>query len=76
MSVTDSFKSYLVFNPNPSDANNIWVTLGRVNWGWSGYAAFDIPTDKWVLITGSTNAPTYTDTDDFPVWTSVYGNSR
>jgi hypothetical protein len=76
ISMTDSFKTYLVFNPDPNDANNIWVTLGQVTWGWSGYAAFDIPTIKWVLITGTTNAPGYTDSDAFPSWTRVYSNSQ
>jgi Glucodextranase, domain B len=76
ISLTDSFKTYLVFNPDPNNAANIWVTLGRVDWGWSGYAAFDIPTIKWLLITGSTNAPTYINTDEFPVWPSVYHNSK
>jgi hypothetical protein len=76
VSPADSFKTYLVFNPDPALAGNIWVTLGRVDWGWSGYAAFDIPTAKWLLITGSTNSPAYTNTDEFPVWPSIYHNSK
>jgi hypothetical protein len=76
VSMTDSFKTYLVFNPNPNNTNNIWVTLGQVAWGWHGYAAFDVTSLRWQLITGSTNAPSYTDTDAFPMWTNVYSNSR
>jgi hypothetical protein len=76
VSITDAFKTYLVFNPDPDNSANIWVTLGKVTWGWDGYAAFDIPTGKWLLTTGSTNAPAYSDTDEFPTWTTRYSNSR
>ena len=33
MSVTDSFKSYLVFNPNPSDANKYLGDIGACELG-------------------------------------------
>lgn len=76
ISVEDSFKAYLVFNPDPSSSDNIWVTLGCVTWGWSGYAAFDPVSFTWQLISGSTNGPAYTDTDEFPAWEKVFRNSR
>jgi len=75
VSINDSFKTYLIFSPDPASANNIWVTLGCVYWGWSGYAAY-APGYGWQLIDGSTNAFQFNDTDEFPKWTKVYSNSR
>jgi hypothetical protein len=72
VSITDSFKTYLVFKPVN---DGIWVTLGRVYWGWSAYAVVDAD-GTGDMIDSSTNAPTYTDTDEFPVWQSVYKNSK
>jgi hypothetical protein len=72
VSITDSFKTYLVFKPT---GDSIWVTLGRVDWGWSGYAVVDAD-GTGDLIDSSTNAPTYTNTDEFPVWSSIYQNSK
>jgi hypothetical protein len=76
LTIIDTFNTYLVFNPDPNNSDNIWVTLGRVDWGWNGYAAFDISNNKWVLVSGSTNVTTFIATDDFPVWTKVYHNSK
>jgi hypothetical protein len=72
VSITDSFKTYLVFKPV---GDGIWVTLGRVTWGWSAYAVVDAD-GTGDLIDSSTNAPTYTDTDEFPLWSSIYRNSK
>jgi len=73
VSITDDFKTYLVFHP---DGDGIWVTLGRVNWGWHGYAGVDINNGTVELEDSSVTPPTYTDTDEFSVWSSVYSNSR
>jgi hypothetical protein len=74
VSVSDSFKTYLVFNPG---GNGIWVTLGEVTWGWTGSANVDeygnatlIPSDSNIL------NPTYTNTDEFPVWSHIDTNSK
>ena len=32
----DRFTTYLMYKPN---AHGIWVTLGAIDWGWSGFAA-------------------------------------
>jgi hypothetical protein len=66
---TDNFKTYLVFNPNPDDSQNIWVTLARVDWGWHGKA--DLAT-SWSISEASTNSPSFNATDEFPVWNKVF----
>ena len=76
-SITDQFKSYLVFNPDTTDGNNIWVTLGRVDWGWHasvGVSAFGINGAAIIPGSISNTPPTFTNTDEFPVWGSVYHN--
>jgi hypothetical protein len=57
---TDSFQTYLEFKPD--GPNNIWVTLGIVTWGWGGTET------SGVLTSSSTNQPTYSNSDQFPVW--------
>lgn len=74
-SISDSFKTYLVFNPNPDDPSNIWVTLGRADWGWSADAAVNfLGIGGASLVNSSTSPPVYTDTDEFPDWSSVIHN--
>jgi hypothetical protein len=60
VSLTDLFQTYLMWNPGD---DSIWVTLGIVSWGWSG-------TEWWgtTLTSSSVTPPTYSDSDDFPVW--------
>ena len=65
--ITDSFQTYLVFNPG---GGGIWVTLGIVDWGWSGYALYS--TSGWELTDSSVTSPTYTDSDVFPIWPEIY----
>jgi hypothetical protein len=72
-SVADDFKTYLVFKPA---GDGIFVTLGRVDWGWSGYAAFDTIGLKWNLITGANGLPAMSNPDEFPTWPKVYHGSK
>jgi hypothetical protein len=65
--MSDSFQTYLVFKP---DGDSIWVTLGMVNWGWSGDALYF--TSGWELDSSSVTSPTYTDSDAFPAWSQTY----
>ena len=72
--INDSFKTYLVFKP---DGDSIWVTLGRVDWGWSALASsinLTPPYFGWQLDSSSTTVPSHTDTDEFPVWSNVLRN--
>ncbi|MGD0745800.1 MAG: hypothetical protein ABSA45_11660, partial [Verrucomicrobiota bacterium] len=62
VSVTDAYKTYLVFTPN-GDA--IGVTLGVVTWGWSGTETFG------ALSSSSVTSPSYSDSDEFPEWPNV-----
>jgi hypothetical protein len=40
ISINESFKAYCQFRPNDGDPNqNIWITLGRVDWSWTASAA-------------------------------------
>jgi hypothetical protein len=34
---TDSFSTYFMYRPD-GDSRNIWVSLGRLDWGWQGTA--------------------------------------
>ena len=71
--ISDSFKTYLVFHPQ---GDGIWVTLGRVDWGWSGAASYVLFGSffNWELYSGSLTSPHYTDTDEFPVYPDVLHN--
>jgi hypothetical protein len=68
----DSCKTYFSFRP--SGAGSIFVTLGRVNWGWFGNAldVYNFPSWTWTLTTGGITPPTFTATQEFPVWQYTY----
>jgi hypothetical protein len=66
--ITDHFKTYLVFKPT---GDGIWVTLGRVDWGWYGQA-FGYINGTWGLLDSSITSPTNTDTDEFPEYPDTY----
>ena len=67
VTVTDQFKTYLVFKP---DGDSIWITLGIVTWGWSA-------SEDWWMFTGSTVInPGYSPSDDFPVWPRISYNTK
>jgi hypothetical protein len=63
----DGFKTYLMFQP--AGDGNIWVTLGRTDWGWYGDAY------PGLLQDGGITAPQFNDTDEFPVWPNIYVSS-
>ena len=65
LSITDSFQTYLVFNPDPNNASSIWVTLGVVNWGWSATES------SWSLTSSNVVAPTYTNSVSLPTWAHI-----
>jgi hypothetical protein len=70
-SITDGFKTYLVFKPN---GDGIWVTLGLVNWGWYGEAYY-YESSGWWLTDQSVAGPIYTDTDQPAVWSHILHNT-
>jgi hypothetical protein len=70
----DQFNTYFRFRPD-GDSDNVYVTLGRVDWSWHGNVDYTggIPYDPWTLsnwtISGAgTNGPTFNQVNDFPVW--------
>jgi hypothetical protein len=65
---TDSFKTYVCFQPNGS--GSIPVTIGRVDWGWQGDAA--LSSGVWSLTTNSIPTPTLHPDDSFPQWQYVH----
>jgi hypothetical protein len=67
-SVTDGFETYLIFKPNGN--NNIWVTLGIVNWGWSATQL------AWVITSSSVTNATYTNSDAFATWLHTAHNRQ
>lgn len=58
--ITDSFQTYLEFQPT----NGFWVPLGVATWGWS---AVESGTN---LVSSSVNVPMFVNTPIFPVWTN------
>jgi len=61
--ITDQFKTYLVFKPIDSSAGgSVWVTLGIVTWGWSATES------HWSLTATNVTQATYSDSDAFPQW--------
>lgn len=66
----DNFRAYFMYKPDGADS--IWVTLGRLDWGWSAGAmrhgpfednTWDGPLDpRWVA------NPTGMATSELPVW--------
>ena len=72
-SIEDHFKTYLVFKPDPQDSS-IWVTLGMVDWAWSGTEATAWNTKT--LTSSWTDGPHYTySIDEFPSWLYVLHNN-
>ena len=66
ITIQDDFNTFLVFKPDPQNSS-IWVTLGCVTWGWGGTEA------NSVLTSPSTVQPSYTNSDQFPIWDSIHG---
>jgi hypothetical protein len=67
-SINDQFKTYYRFRPNGND--NIWVTLGKVNWNWFGNATlipggneYDI--NYWTLTSSGVTGPTFNKSNEF-----------
>jgi hypothetical protein len=70
-SITDSFETYLVFQPtNQNGSSNIWVTLGTVTWGWSATES------AWTLTATNVTQASYSSSDAFPTWLHTGHNSR
>ena len=68
VSITDKFKTYLMFKPDGS--GSIWVTLGLVSWDWSA-------TELWgtTLTSSMVDGPYYIDSDEFPIWYQITHSS-
>jgi hypothetical protein len=76
LSMSTSFKSFLMFQPKPYDTSgNIGVPMYEVAWAWSGTARPD-HLGGWMLVSGSPPVnPTPFETKDFPRWTNDVINS-
>lgn len=71
-SINDSFKDYIMFQPNGN--NSIWVTLGRVFWSWS--ASTTQTNGVWSNPTYQVSSPSKPDSsDELPNWPFTYYNS-
>jgi len=64
-SCTDSFKTYLVFRPNPQ-SSSIYVTLQLVTWDWWGNEGA-----LQTLTSSHVTPPSNADNHDFPKWTNI-----
>jgi hypothetical protein len=64
--ITDSFKTYLVFQPTSQNgSSNIWVTLGIATWSWSATES------AFTLSASNVIQATYSDSDQFPTWQNI-----
>jgi hypothetical protein len=80
-SCDDHFNTYFRFKPD-GDADNIYVTLGRVDWDWHGIANYigwsplnPYPLTNWQVSGAGICGPTFYQVNDFPIWPAVYNNS-
>ena len=74
--IADSFKTYLVFRPA---GDSIWVSLGRVNWGWYGQAFGYINGPRglqWGFLDRSITPMGYSPTSELPIWVDVFTGSE
>lgn len=72
VSTSNDFKTYLMFKPtdkNGNEADNIWVTIGIVNWSYAALSA-DF-TGPWQVESHYCPAPILLRSDQFPDWTNV-----
>lgn len=62
---------YAIYKP---DGDSIWVTLGKMDWGWKHEANRDPITGKWKLGEENIKVPTatYFPSSELPEWNSVY----
>lgn len=74
LSRSDRFKTYLVYRP--SGADSIWVSLGRLDWSWSGGARREGRRGRWngPLNPLWTTNPVGSPTSELPEWPSTFGN--
>jgi hypothetical protein len=73
ISSSDSFSTYLMWNPNVGTGSNasIPVPLGAVAWGWSGDAVQDESTGVWALGPSSIAPHSFTPSTTFPTWSGT-----
>jgi hypothetical protein len=64
--INDQFKTYLRFRPD-GDADNIWVTLKRVDWEWHATAALS---GAWAITSQYTPLAQLHDDNTFPIWSN------
>jgi hypothetical protein len=70
--ISDEFIDYFVFRP--SGASNIYVTLGKTSWSWSGASTYS--NGQWTPASGSVSRPAAPDNSaDFPQWPQVHNNN-
>lgn len=66
-----SYRAYLRFKPNAGNpAENIWITLGRVDWLWLAAAIYDAGWD----LTSSCPPPVFQASDEHPYYTDTLIN--
>ena len=70
--IFDQFSDYIRFRPGGvSSMNNIYVTLGKTSWSWSGATSYS--SNHWSPATGSVTWPeSPDDSNDFPFWSTVF----
>ena len=69
LDTSNSFSSYLMFQPN-SSLNPIPVPMYIVQWSWSGSAT----NGPWAKESGSPSCGSATTTEQFPSWTHIIAN--
>jgi hypothetical protein len=76
VNVIDSFETYVQFAPNNINnlGNDIYVTLGIIQWNWEGHA--QCVSNIWQLVgnnsvSGVSNQPS----EAFPIWINIVDNN-
>ncbi|MGI8467656.1 MAG: hypothetical protein ACR2N3_04315 [Pyrinomonadaceae bacterium] len=71
VSADESFTMYLMFKPQVSTGDSIYVPLRKIDWNWSGTGNRGSSCSSWVLTSANPSSPqslTSEETIDFPEW--------
>jgi hypothetical protein len=71
VSANDNFIMYLMFKPQISSGESIYVPLRKIDWSWSGTGTRGVSCSSWVLTNANPTTPqnlTSEETTEFPEW--------
>jgi hypothetical protein len=74
VNVVDHFKTYVQFRPGTANGQNIFVTLGTIEWNWEGHS--QRISNVWQLVGNNfVSGVTSYQSEDFPIWINIVDNN-